>query len=122
MELGPYESIGLDDCPPATGIPDDTRGQLLLTGTERAKRRAQRVYHAVLVQRLAERKLTAQQLLEEQIGWFWLRFTPEELDDLLESAAEVYSDVERVDERGDTTAKYRATPKGEKLPKPRTSR
>jgi hypothetical protein len=113
-------SFGWDDCPPrpdaAEGAPDGLR----LRGTDRSNRRAQRFFHAVLVQFLADRKLTVERMISERIEGFWLRFTEKELDDLLESAAEEYSDVERIGEQEDVDRKYKATEKGERLRPPQS--
>lgn len=115
-----YPSVGWDDCPPLTGVPENAPNGLALHGTERPKRWAQRFFHGILVQLLADRKLTVERMMSEGIGAFWLRFTAKELDDLLHSAAEEYSDVERIGELGDVHRKYRATEQGNKLRTPRS--
>jgi hypothetical protein len=111
-------SFGLDDCPPHGRIPEDPPNTLELLGDDSSHKRARRLFHADLVRFLADRKMTVEEMLCGRIEALELRFTKEELDDLLRSAAGVYSHVECVTESGEQ--KYRATPKGENLPPPRS--
>jgi hypothetical protein len=113
-------SAGWDDHPPDRLDPSVPDG-IKLIGDEPRVRRARRVYHAALADSIKERGGRTAERMLGRLGWFHLRYTAKELQNVLKSARR-YDVIETpgsstFDDR--VTGDVRLTSDGKRLTPPR---